>query len=167
MHFLKPRQDFSAIFCDIFKCIFMNEKNHVPLFLWFSEVCYSGFNWQYVHYDDVITGAMASQFTGLTVVYSAVYSDAEQRKYQSSASLAFVRGIHRGPVNSLNKWPVTRKMAFHDVIMSALVNWFRYWLIVRNKWRQIIFWTNNDPIYQCLYIYMSLYFIELINRTPN
>ena len=38
---------------------------------------------------------MASQITSLTIVYSAVYSDADQRKHQSSASLAFVRGIHR------------------------------------------------------------------------
>ena len=70
------------------------------------------------HYDDVIMGAMASQITSLTIVYSTVYSDAYQRKHQSSASLAFVRGIHRGPVNSLHKWPVTRKMfPFHDVVM--------------------------------------------------
>ena len=43
-------------------------------------------------------GAIASQITSLTIVYSSVYSD--QRKYQSSASLAFVWGIHQGPVNS-------------------------------------------------------------------
>ena len=48
-----------------------------------------------VHYDDVIMSTMASQITSLTVVYSAVYSDANQRKHQSSASLAFVWGIHR------------------------------------------------------------------------
>ena len=42
-------------------------------------------------------GAIASQITSLTIVYSIVYSDADQRKHQSSASLAFVRGIHRGP----------------------------------------------------------------------
>ena len=40
------------------------------------------------------------------------------KKHQSSASLAFVRGIHRSPVNSPHKWPVTRKVfAFDDVIM--------------------------------------------------
>ena len=56
--------------------------------------------------------------TCLTIVYSTVYSDADQRKHQSSESLAFVRGIHRGPVNSLHKWPVTRNMfPFDDVIM--------------------------------------------------
>ena len=63
-------------------------------------------------------GTIASQITSLTIVYSTVYSDADQRKHQSSASLAFVWGIHRGPVNSPHKWPVTRKMLpFDDVIM--------------------------------------------------
>ena len=63
-------------------------------------------------------GAIASQITSLTIVHSTVYSDTDQRKHQSSASLAFVRGIHRGPVNSPHKWPVTRKMfPFDDVIM--------------------------------------------------
>ena len=40
-------------------------------------------------------GAIASQITSLTIVYSIVYPDADQRKHQSSASLAFLRGIHR------------------------------------------------------------------------
>ena len=72
----------------------------------------------YHHYVDVIMGAIASQITSLTIVYSNVYSDADQRKHQSSASLAFVWGIHQGLVNSLQKWPVTRKMfPFDDVIM--------------------------------------------------
>ena len=72
------------------------------------------------HYDDVIMDAIASQITSLNIVYSIVYSDADQRKHQSSASLAFVRGIHRGPVNSPHKWPVTRKMfPFDDVIMAV------------------------------------------------
>ena len=53
-----------------------------------------------VHYNDVIMGAIASQITSLTIVYSTVYSGADQRKHESSASLAFVWEIHRGPVNS-------------------------------------------------------------------
>ena len=69
-------------------------------------------------YNDVIMGAIASQITGLMIVYSIIYSDADQRKRQSSTSLAFVQGIHRWPVNSPHKWPVTRKMfPFDDVIM--------------------------------------------------
>ena len=64
--------------------------------------------------------SIASQITSLTIVYSAVYSGADQRKHQSSASLAFVRGSHRGPVNSPHKWPVTRKMfPFDDVIVDT------------------------------------------------
>ena len=47
------------------------------------------------HYDDVTMDAIASQITSLAIVYSAVYSDADQRKHESSASLAFVWGIHR------------------------------------------------------------------------
>ena len=71
------------------------------------------------HYNDVITGAMASQITSLTKVYSIVYSGAYQRKHKSSASLAFVRVIHRWPVNSPHKWSGTRKMfPFDDVIMT-------------------------------------------------
>ena len=70
------------------------------------------------HYSDVIMGAMASQITNLTIVYSTVYSGADQRKHQRSALLAFVWGIHRWPVKSPHKWPVTRKMLpFDDVIM--------------------------------------------------
>ena len=71
------------------------------------------------HYNDVIMGTIASQITSLTIVYSTVYPDADQRKHQSSASLAFVRGIHREPVNSPHKWPVTQKMfPFDEVIMA-------------------------------------------------
>ena len=73
-----------------------------------------------IHYGDIIMGAIASQITGLTIVFSTVYLDKDQRKHQSSASLAFVRGIQRRPVNSPHKWPVTRKMfPFVDVIMLS------------------------------------------------
>ena len=83
-------------------------------------VDYSHLIWsyEYNHCGDVIMGTIASQITSLTTVYSTVYSDADQRKHQSSASLAFVRGIHRGPVNSPHKGPVARKMfPFDDVTM--------------------------------------------------
>ena len=81
------------------------------------------------HYDDVIMDAMASHIISLTIVYSTVYSSADERKHQSSASLAFVRGIHRGPVNTPHKWPVTRKMfSFDDVIMfCVLCQIMRHW----------------------------------------
>ena len=70
------------------------------------------------HYSHVIMSAIASQLTGVSIVYSAVGSGADHRKYQSSASLDFVREIHRSPVNSSHKGPVTRIMfPFGDVIM--------------------------------------------------
>ena len=94
-----------------------------PVYAWF-------------HYADVIMGAMESQITSLTSFYSTVYSGTDQRKHQSSASLAFVLGIHRWPMNSPYKGPVTRKMfPFDDAIMrvfgvwlwlnSLLLHWYR------------------------------------------
>ena len=93
----------------------------VHTMLWFAPMrpC-SSCTWDIIkriNYTAVIMSAMASHITSLTIVYSIVYSDADQRKHQSSALLAFVWGIHRGPVNSPHKWPVTRKMfPFDDVI---------------------------------------------------
>ena len=78
------------------------------------------------HYSDIIMGAMASQITTVSIVYSTVCWVPDQRKHQNSASLAFVRGIHRWPVNSPYKGPVTRKMSFDGVIMceSHFINEF-------------------------------------------
>ena len=91
-------------------------------------------------YSDVIMGTMASQITSLAIVYSTIYWGADQRKHQSAASLVFVRRIHRWPMNSPNKWPVTRKMfPFDDVFMISMHFDFRIipaTLLVRNllKW---------------------------------
>ena len=61
---------------------------------------------------------MASQITGVFIVCPIVGSGTDQRKHQSSASLAFVRGIHQRAVNSPHRRPVTRKtFPFDDVIM--------------------------------------------------
>ena len=71
------------------------------------------------HYNDIIMSMMTSQITSLMIVYSSFYSSAGQRKHQTSASLAFVRGIHRWPVNSPHKGSVMRKMfPFDEVIMT-------------------------------------------------
>ena len=56
-------------------------------------------------------GAIASQITSLTIGYLTVYSGADHRKHQSPASLAFVLGIHRWPVNSLHNWPATENIS--------------------------------------------------------
>ena len=77
-------------------------------------ILYLSTSWINNHYCDVIMGEMASQTTSLTTVYSTVHSGPDQRKHQSSASLAFVRGIQRWPLNSPHKWSVTRKMFPYD-----------------------------------------------------
>ena len=111
----------------------MTQRQTCAKFLWLTDINYVTISWTVTnktygdtmtvsnvtwgHYGDVIMGAIASQITSLTSVYSTVYSGADQRQHQSSASLAFVRGIHRRPMNSPHKWPVTRKMfPFDDVI---------------------------------------------------
>ena len=73
------------------------------------------------HYSDIIISMLASQITSILLVQSTVFSGADQRKHQSSASLAFVRVIHWLPVNSLHKGPVTQKM-FHMMSSCAVLH---------------------------------------------
>ena len=74
------------------------------------------------------------------MVCSTIWSDADQRKPQSSASLAFVRGIHRRSANSPHKRPVTRKMfPFDDVIMEPHLRW-----------------TFHEPTYITGYLYHAV-----------
>ena len=96
---------------------------------------------------------LASQITSLTVVYSIVYSGVNQRKHQSSASLAFVREIHRGPVNFPHKWPVTRKMfPFDDVIMK------RFGLLSGDMCNHA---EDFSPVEQAM-ISLSIYFCHVL-----
>ena len=78
------------------------------------------------HYNDVIMGTIASQIISLTsdCLLSIVYSDAGQRKHQSSASLAFVRGIRRGPVNSPHRCQYRGK-CFHLVTSTCQYDYFQ------------------------------------------
>ena len=79
------------------------------------------------HYSDVIMSTMASRISGASIVCSTVCSGADQRKHQSSASLACVRGIHRWRLGSLHKGPVLRKMLpFDDVVMRFLFDELKF-----------------------------------------
>ena len=81
---------------------------------------------------------MAYQITSLTIVYSTVYLSADLRKHQSSAPLAFVRGIQRGPVNSPHKGPVTRKMfPFIYNIYTDL-----------QPMQETVYWRNGKAVYR-------------------
>ena len=92
-------------------------------------------------------GTISSQITSLMIVYSNVYSDADQRKHHSPAPLAFVWGIYRGPVNSPHKWPVTRKMfPFGDVIM-VIKRFERKIGICRENLGGLAF-DNNNQFYE-------------------
>ena len=89
---------------------------------WRNKYAMYVFSW---HYSDVIISAMVSQLTGISIVYSIVCSGADNIKHQSSASLTFVREIHRWPVNSPHKGPVKRK-CFH-LMMSSWYTIHRCW----------------------------------------
>ena len=71
-------------------------------------------------YSDALISAMASQITSVSIVYSTVRSGTDPRKHQSSASLAFFRGIHRWPVNSHTKgqW---RGICYHLMTSSRII----------------------------------------------
>ena len=82
---------------------------------------------------------ISSQITNLAIVYSTVYSGADQGKHQSSSSLAFVRGSYRWPANSPHKGLVTRKMfSFDNVVMTLtkLIGIYHHgvsWVLRRSK----------------------------------
>ena len=78
-----------------------------------------------IHYNEVIMGAMATQITSLTNVYSNVYSGADQRRHQKLRITGFCVG--NSPVTPTHKWPVTWKMfPFGDVIMQRSLEAVRY-----------------------------------------
>ena len=82
------------------------------------EIALSWIPQNLIHYIDVIMTTIASQITSLTVVNSTVYSDADERKHQSSASLAFVWGIHRDRWISRTKGQLRGK-CFHLMTSSC------------------------------------------------
>ena len=94
------------------------------------------------HYSDVIMCAMGSQITSLAIVYSIVYSGADQRKHQSSASLACVRGIHRWHVNSPYKWPVTRQIFPFDGVIMETFAWGNIKVTVLDSTHYTVFWNT-------------------------
>ena len=106
---------------------------------------------------------MAPQVTSITIVHSTVYWGSDQRKHQSSASQAFVRRIHRWPVNSPHKGPVTRKMfPFDDVIIQMWcwkqliigigqkADWLRELGLSMLHWHLIAINCRNTCATQCL-----------------
>ena len=99
--------------------IYMTSLSNIPLIYFtfvgilFVKCMYKRSSLQWHHNE-----GNGVQITGVSIVCSTVFSVADQRKHQSSESLAFVRVIHRWPMDSPHKGPVTRKMfPFDDVIM--------------------------------------------------
>ena len=124
---------------------------------------------QRFHYSDVIKSAMTSQ-----IVCSTAFSGADQRKHQSSASLVFVRGNNRSPVDSPHKGPVTQKMLpFDDVIMlvdGEICQLASKHLLVPVMWSMVFhsifsrrteYWTNfQHTFWQTLSIICTIEHID-------
>ena len=112
-HQVRGRGYYTNFFCSVIFLVFQNSQNTCYLLTTMFHRCHIA-----EHYNGIM---MASQITSLTIVYSSVYSGPDQRKHQSPASLAFVRGIHWWPVNSRHKGTVVQKMLpFDNVIMAAI-----------------------------------------------
>ena len=118
----------------------------MPIFIYSRSFSKASFS--YIHYDDVIMTTMAAQITSLTVVYSTVYSDANQRKHQSSASLAFVWGIHRDRWIPRTKgqlrgkcFPLMKSSCCYMLLLDGYIA--RSWLSCREEQRH---WLNVSTL---------------------
>ena len=108
-----------------------------------------------LHYSDVIMDTMTSQITSLTIFYSTVYSGADQRKHQSPASMAFVRGIRRWPANSPHKGSATRKIfPFDDAIMWNTNDWCIIYHLCNMMvpWQSRTIHSKNTVHHPCLVV---------------
>ena len=109
--------------------------------------------------------AMVSQITGVSIVCWTICSGANQRKHQSSPSMAFVKGIHRWPVDSPHKAPIMRKMMTSLCILttSAAVNDQKF----ENEKFRCIQWREfhqNDGISVLVYPYIHPWLMVRVSR---
>ena len=131
----------SEIRCRRFICSFTNKHE-------FEQVCF--YLVILLHCIGVIISVMVSQITSVSIVYSTVCSGANQRKHQSSASLALVREIHWWPANSPHKRPVTRKIfPLNDVIIYLEEQALCYWDRVYSKV------CKHHPSVVCFMVYVG------------
>ena len=151
---------------DEFSLILCRNNKH-GIILWTPYRKYASY---FSHYSDVITSAMKSLITSVSIVNSTICSGADQRKHQSSASLAFVR-------NSPHKGPVTPKMfSFDDVIMrwNCAIKYYSQTVMYRVAYGEKFFLnylnialTHNccknysDESYRCAAIYVSYIYIYI------
>ena len=121
------------------------------------------------HYIEVIMGTMVSKITSVSMVCSTAHPGINQRKYKSSVSLVFVRGIHWRPVNPSHKGPVTRKMfPFDDVIMILVLSHqcvIVFKMLLRECWEQDlnVFHHGKFQIFHwfCLFISVVLFTLSI------
>ena len=97
------------------------------------------------HYNDIIMSAIASQITSPTIVYSAVDSDTDERKHESSASLAFVgefTGAHmRGTYYICTIWFILITQQTNSMVL------FRLFCCSYCDIQIVIYWLVSEPLF--------------------
>ena len=117
----------------------------------------------HIHYSDVITTTIASQITSVSIVYSAIFPGADQRKHQSSASLALMRGIHQQGSDQFMNW-IGIDNQFNSIQHELNWNWIeRFWIRIelelkawtdRNWSIQSIHFQFNSPFYKVKHFFV-------------
>ena len=107
------------------------------------------------HYSDAIMRTMASQITSVSVVCSTVCLGADQRKHQSSVSLAFVRGVHRSPVDSRKMFPFDDVIMFTNLPQSHIITSGARWLSKRHLGNQRILLAVSKSYIQLLSVILK------------
>ena len=105
----------------------------------------------FFYYNDVIMSPMASQITSLTIVYSTVYSGADQRKHQKLRATGLCEGNSPMTGEVPHKGPVTRKMfPFDDVIMwwFILIPFASWFLLPALPLNYALSWWENGLLPQ-------------------
>ena len=92
------------------------------------------------HYDGIIMGVIASQMTSLAIVFSTVYLDTDQRKHQSSASLAFCVG------NSPEAGEIPAQVASNAENVSI---WWRHHVLIQARW-DLMYGISMETSWQCV-----------------
>ena len=130
---------------------------------------YPSFTWNNIdfpplisgYYNDVIICAMESEITSVSIICSTVCSEVDQRKHQSSASLAFVRGIHRSPVDYPHKGSVTHLMtswwSWNGIDHSKRLLRTEAQISCNIENPHCIIHLNNVSVMACLIIYKYFY----------
>ena len=116
--------------------------------------------WQRIALCDIIMTAKVSQITGVSIVCSTICSGADQRKHQSSASLAFARGIPSQRASNAENVSILWRphgQFFWQPPLSRILHEKKHPLFNRNRW----FWKTRRIVSNLRHVSMCIVFFLL------